>query len=401
MGIRETFASICMMVSGGLNRGSRSYLCHFLLENDTIESLHISNFNRTRYKIKPSAFQTSFDEYVKFVYSNWDDPRYRKFDRSVIAVDGSKFTLPASELLKDEFDKDSLKLQATRGYYPQCLVTNFHDVYRKIPVKRLVTKSAGCERQELLKGINDLPEKSIILVDRGYYSYNVFYRIQQESEHDILARVPVNSSFKVVKDFSESDKKEAILTIKPTYNFINKMTLEGEDTAKFTPIKIRAIRYTPKGSKEEIILLTTLLDTVKYPLTVLSKLYWKRWQVELCYRDEKYYIGSDDFHSKKVNGVLQELYASVIMILVARYQIYLEEKDVKKNGTLQFLNIITALALRLPRIIKLTSNGAKKFIDKLIRISHGMPNYSQKNRNPYPRMSKSARNKWTDWARSP
>ena len=400
LGVRETIAFICMLVSSGLNAGLRSHISHYLSENSSLESLNVSSISRARHKIKPSTFQTLHRESVKYLYQNWTDSKYDRWDRKVIAVDGSKFVLPSSQSIKDAFDDKSLRLSTTHGYYPQCLVTTFYDVFRKIPINRTVTKFGGSERGELLSGLQDIPESSILIVDRGYYGFDLFNQIQNNSSHDIIARVPFTSSFSAVKEFANGGEKEAVLSIKPTAKYKAKVRVSGGKIEDIEPLTMRAIRYTPKDGAEDIILLTTLLDAKKFETKKIAKLYWDRWQVELGYRDEKTYVEANKFHSKSVDGVLQELYSYVFMSVITKYFIYKKEKKSSSKGEPQFLNAITTLARKIPKLLYLKRKKSMVLFNKIMRIILSIRYYRQANRESYPRLSKQPRKRWNDWGKN-
>ncbi len=395
LSIKETISFICTLVSGGLNGGIRQHLSNFLITNSNVKTIDISNACRTRYKIKYSAFEQIFKEVVDFTYQNWDSPEYQFVNRNVIAVDGSKFVLNSSEELKNSFDKKSMNFESGSHYFPQCMVTTFYDVYRKIPIKRTVQPYASSERVELLKGLNELPQNAIIVVDRGYWGFEVFSEIIKHKSHDVVARMSASGSFKEVDQFSASDKKEDIVTINATRSFLEKTGTPEIKDGSPAPIKLRLIRYIPENGTKEIILATTLLDSEKYPSKEIAKLYWDRWQVELYYRDEKCYVEAAKFHSKKKAGILQELFASVLMSVITRYHIYKEELKKEVKGVPQQLNTITNFTLNLLKFSSLPKIEAESHFKRVMAIICGIGRYyEQKIRPPKPRVTKSAPSKW-------
>ncbi len=390
--IKETIAYICTLASGGLNGGTRQHLANFLLNNSKCTTIDPSNACRTRYKIRSSAFEQIFSEVVNFVYENWNTSEYQYKSHNVIGVDGSKFTLPASVELKNSFDSKSLNLENCGRHYPQCLVSTFYDVYRKIPVLRTVQpNTGGDERIELTENLNSLPDNSIILADRGYWGYEVFYHLIENSSHDFVVRMP---AFKQVTQFAASDKNEDIITIDPTDSFLKKWRKGNSKIETPTPITLRLIRYTPPKGTEEIILATTLIDSEKYPLIDITELYWDRWQVELFYRDEKTYVQAGKFHSKKKEGVLQELFASVLMSVVTRYHLYKEQVRTKLKTVPQYLSSITTITINLVKFISLPKDESIKYFRRVMTIIGINKYHKQENRPSKPRVTKSAPNKW-------
>ena len=75
-------------------------------------------------------------------------------------------------------------------------------------------------------------------------------------------------------------------------------------------LTVRVLRYRvkEKGSRSsEIVLMTTLLDAVKYPAAEIAELYKARWQIEVNFRNLKQTLGMNTLHSKTVDGVTKEI----------------------------------------------------------------------------------------------
>lgn len=382
-----------MLATGGLKGGIRSHTAQFLLNNYNRKTIDPSNVCRTRYKIRPAAFEQIFQEVVAFTYENWESSEYQYKGHTVLAVDGSKFELPSSVELKNTFDSNSLNLEKGGRHYPQCLVSTFYDVYRKIPVKRTIQPyTGGDERTELIDNLDGIPSNSILLKDRGYWGYEVFWHIRN-SAHHFVSRMPLTRTFKKVIDFAAGNEHEKIVTINPTDNFLEKWKRGESKIETPSPIILRLIRYTPPGGSEEIVLATSLLDSETYPASEITKLYWDRWQVELFYRDEKCYVEAGKFHSKKENGILQELFASVLMTVVTRYHLFKEKMKRKQTTTIQFITAITTLTDNLANLISLPKKKAVEHFNRVIEVI-SISKYYKQDRPSNPRVTKSPPNKW-------
>ena len=98
---------------------------------------------------------------MELAYKLWPrDPSYLWHGMSVIAFDGSKYNLPATEENRKEFDPQSGLDHEGKGHYPQCLVTTAYDVFRRIPVARTVVSIHGSEREEALRLLDIHPPGS-------------------------------------------------------------------------------------------------------------------------------------------------------------------------------------------------------------------------------------------------
>ena len=73
---------------------------------------------------------------------------------------------------------------------------------------------------------------------------------------------------------------------------------------------VRVLRYRVRetGSRSrEIVLMTTLLDAVKYPAADVAELYKARRQIEVNFPNLKQTLGMNTLHSKTVEGVTKEM----------------------------------------------------------------------------------------------
>ena len=90
---------------------------------------------------------------------------------SVYAIDGSKYTLPATDEIRKEFDPQSGLSSPGKGHYPQCLVSTAYDVFKRFPVARCVAPYNTSEREEAGKLLPSIESGGVILFDRGYPGY--------------------------------------------------------------------------------------------------------------------------------------------------------------------------------------------------------------------------------------
>lgn len=84
-----------------------------------------------------------------------------------------------------------------------------------------------------------------------------------------------------------------------------------DDETRYYDIGIRIVRFKlPNGDYQCV---ATNLNEEDFPPEVLKELYGLRWGEETSFRKLKYTIGLVNFHSKRVEFVIQELYARVIL----------------------------------------------------------------------------------------
>ena len=160
-------------------------------------------------------------------------------------------------------------------------------------------------------------------------------------------------------------------------------------------LKVRIIKLiSPDG--EVSVLLTNLFNRKKYPYNEIIDLYFRRWRVEEYYRDEKIIFEIERFHSKSVNGILQELYAAMIVSVISRCLMVLSKQlFLSEHHESQFKN--TALTLAAEAAVLAPDNPEralrifKELLQEIARVKYYRP---RSLRPKQPRVNKSPSNKW-------
>ena len=274
-----------------------------------------SAVTRARKKLHWKVFESVFSSVVSLALQHWPtDAKYLWHGMSVFAIDGSKFTLPASAEIRIYFDPDSGLQNVGKGHYPQALVSTAFDVFRRIPVARTVMPNKASERMEAMAMLARMP-RGIVLFDRGYPSYEfILYMMENYTGH-FLFRCPASSTFPAVVSFLASGADDGIIKIAPSDTYRSKQPSAAR--RELTSLTVRVVRVIlPNG--EMAVYLTDLLDSAIFSCEEIANLYRRRWEVETHYRDEKVHLHIETFHTRGVNGIHQELFAVVIMAVIAR-----------------------------------------------------------------------------------
>ncbi len=251
------------------------------------------------------------------------------------------------------------------------LVMTITDALRQLPMARKIVPCDRSERHEVMDLIELVPENGVILGDRGFPSHEFFAFLLENYKGHFVIRCPAKSSFKEIEQMKTPDAP---------------LTIRG--------LTLRAIRVeSPDGTQS--ILFTNLMDKKKYSGASIRNLYFKRWQIESHYRDEKCSMDLEHFHSKSSNGVKQELFASLIMMTIARILMHSQTTDIQRAP--QFKHAIHALAKDAYLLAANKPAVAKRLFTELLedigRVVYYRPRHKRK---AYPRISKSTNNKWRE-----
>lgn len=176
---------------------------------------------------------------------------------------------------------------------------------------------------DMLSQLHD-PEKAILTADRGYECFNTFaacieagakfvIRIKDIASNGIISAYDLpDSEFdtyihtvltnrRTKETRSDPDK----YTISPFYTEFDFFDESGEYEIEFRIVRIKL----PNG---EYVVLATNLDEDEFNLNAIAHIYELRWGCEVSFRKLKHSIGLVNFHSWKMEFVMQELYARLI-----------------------------------------------------------------------------------------
>ena len=163
----------------------------------------------------------------------------------------------------------------------------------------------GGERQMLFEALDELaPDRDLLVLDRGYPGNWMAAALAQRGL-DFCMRVDA-TGWNVVKDFLRSGQTEAHITLKrPTPRDAVDYELQR------TPTHVRLIRdVTPAGSVR--ILMTSLLDTERYPAAAFGALYHRRWRVEEAFKRIKHRLRLEAVSGLNYLALQQDFAAKVV-----------------------------------------------------------------------------------------
>lgn len=262
-----------------------------------------SAFIQNRKKINPEVFKHLTSVIIKNFYTPDNDDLKLLCGLRVLACDGSIITLPFTKELKERYGV--VKNVSTLNIV-QAKVSVLYDVLNKLVLDVDLDKSRAPERDLALQHKPCWQPKDLIIYDRGYPSFDFIYE-HVSHKVDCLIRAKPTHSY-VVKDFVASGKKSLITLIKPERDG----PFKGKGYNRKSTIQVRLTRVDlPSGEIE--ILITTLLDSKKYPTKIFKKLYFMRWGVETFYDELKNKLKVEHFSGYSDNTIQQDLYCAVFI----------------------------------------------------------------------------------------
>lgn len=343
----------------------------FLGKKSTTSKFTKSAFVQARKKIKPEVFKHLSDTLVKEFYTDNDLAIKKWKGFRLLAVDGSRITLPITKELKYYYG-ETKNQSSTSIVQARCSV--LYDVENKYVLDGILSPLKFGERALALQHLVYCKQGDLLIYDRGYPSYD-FIHSHIERGLDYLIRVKVSFS-QVTSDFYMSKKRSQIVSIYPGKN----TKVSDKPYNRKTPIKVRLIRVElPKGGVE--ILMTSLLDIKTYSTKNFKILYNKRWGVETFYDELKNKLKIEHFSGYSKQSILQDFYAALFVSNIQTLvQSDLEEELEQHNKQRKYnykINTNISYGLLKNRILELffSENPMEKTIKQLkeLFLKHQVP----------------------------
>lgn len=319
---KKMISSILAFRGGTLNREIMDF---FGLDPNIGTS---SAFIQQRSKILPDAFEHLFRHFTNEV-----DENKLYHGLRLLAVDGSDLQIAANS-----GDPDSYYPGANgQKDYNLLHINAIYDLLQHTYTDAVIQKSRNVNESAALTDMVDRSDikQTLLLADRNYESYNNLAHIQEKGWY-FLIRIKDNTngitSGLILPDKDEYDVPIRIrLTRKQTnsvkqllkeknhYKFIPSstrfdylpQTSRKQDPTVFYDLSFRIVRFPLSDTSCETII--TNLGAEQYPLSEIKRLYAMRWGIETSFRDLKHTLGLLHLHAKKVEFILQEIFAKLTM----------------------------------------------------------------------------------------
>lgn len=303
-------------------------------------------------------------------------------------VDGTKLSFPNYRDIRKHFEIPNTK--AGPGHYPQgWMVTLINSTSGQPVAMELGCGKKTSERKLMLKMLPHFQANDIVLLDRGLGGAQVYLDFIKNSIH-FIHRVKTSGDrvAMYVQEFLQSNKSSQI-TCAPAIDD------DGEEVFLW----IRLVRGPKDSEGKRIVFATSLLDKDQYPSSSIRELYRQRWAIETMYGRIKNVLHIGKFHARTVNGILQEIYAHLLVIsLTALIEVQASRaRGLDRTKAVPSFKAATQVIRRYMAIIvgcrKLTPNEANHLAAKMIEEAGRILWRKQPGRS-FPRVSKQPISSW-------
>ena len=212
-----------------------------------------------------------------------------------------------------------------------------YDLVSHLYIDSIIKGTNVCSEQRSFNTMIDRSkiEKAIVIADRGYESYNVMAHVQEKGWKFLLRIKDGIGGIVSGLDLPDTEEFDVSFDMHLSFKQTNEMKELYKDRNHYKKLKqFHEFDFLPKKNRKSVPVgpyelpfrivrvrindsltetLITNLDMDLFPPSELKILYAMRWGIETSFRTLKYTIGLLHFHSKKVENILQEIYARLIM----------------------------------------------------------------------------------------
>lgn len=268
-----------------------------------IEEYTKSAFVQYRKKIKPEVFVELSNNLINEFYTDNEQSIELWNGFRLLAVDGSRLTLPKTTDLLNEFGNAK---NQTNTVVVQGRVSVLYDVLNKFIIHSKLSPLSVSERELAFEHLKYTKNGDLIIYDRGYPSFEMIHKHKIQGV-DFLFRVQSNFNNQV-KAFISSNKETDLVYIKPD----NTAKITNKGYSKKNQILVRLDKVVLSNGNVEV-LMSSLTDINKYSNSLFKDLYFLRWKVETFYDELKNKLKVESFSGYSKQTIYQDFYSTVFV----------------------------------------------------------------------------------------
>lgn len=351
---------------------------------DTEKCISRSAFCQLRQKVQSEGIRFLLSEFTsRLTHRN----KY-KGNYTLVAVDGSDVIIPYDPSQPATFNPPDPK--HSRGYNSVHLnaLYNLSDGFYLDAVIGNGQKEKD-ERDAFYRMADRYPAElmphTIFMADRGYSGYNSFAHVIERNGYFVFRVKDKDTPKSILRGYTLPETEEFDMTVdrflvkgacnsvmkkqKDVYHYLHKDIrfdfIDPKSQVNLYYIKLRITRI--KISDDTYECLISNLPETEFSVADLKELYHLRWGIETSFLELKYNIGLTTFHSRKLDFVLQETFAAMILfnfcsVVIRNVKMPVRQKKLKHKYAVNFSDGVTVCREFLNPLTKLTEEGLQKFL---------------------------------------
>ena len=229
-------------------------------------------------------------------------------DLQVFAVDGAVFRTPDTPELREHFGSGNTSTKRQTPF-PMMRLVALMNVRSHIVVDAQISPYRRSEMRLADEFIHQIPDNSITLFDKGFWSANLLIKVSQEGENRHWL-IPERKNL-VREELERYGKNDRLVRMKVSPQ------ARKQNPALPEYWEVREVSYKVKSGLKTVL---TSLPVGIYSAKAIANLYQERWEIELGFRDIKSSMQQNavTLRSKKIELIYQEVWGLLLTYNVIR-----------------------------------------------------------------------------------
>ena len=207
------------------------------------------------------------------------------------------------------------------------------DLISRAPLRFVYGKVCTSEHKLIGQLIQGLKKSDLLLLDAGFYSSTTFLRILRRKAHFVIPTTKLTRS--------------QVLRTLATGDYLCQIKHYHDETR----LPVRVVFVYRDGFRRRR-LVTSLLDSDRFPAAELARLYHLRWDIETFYRDFKHTLRATSWHCQSPNSFHQELLMHLIALCLIRLAMLEASRLIHVSvGQISFARALTETRLFLKLLL--------------------------------------------------
>lgn len=304
---------------------------------------------------------------------------------NLYGVDGVVWRTPDTKENSATFARTANK--ASEAGYPQVRMVCMMELSSHLLVDSAFDSVSENEMNLAAQLIERIPDNSLTLFDKGFYSLGLLYDWQQKGTNTHwLLPLKKGTQYEEIRSLGKHDKLIRLST-----------TPQSRKKREDLPLTIEARLLTRQVKGKQVQILTSMTDAMAYPSADIVDLYAHRWEIEMGYREMKQYLLESRFtlRSNLPELIVQELWGVLLAYNLIRYKMILMAKSLNsvfpnqlsfRDASSHIIQKLTHLPLyapgNVPKLVLDIERNAKQFL------------LEGKRERSYPRCLKVSKNRY-------
>lgn len=304
---------------------------------------------------------------------------------NLYGVDGVVWRTPETKENSAAFARTANK--ASEAGYPQVRMVCMMELSSHLLVDSAFDSVAENEMNLAAKLIERIPDNSLTLFDKGFYSLGLLYDWQQKGTNTHwLLPLKKGTQYEEIRSLGKQDKLIRLTT-----------TPQSRKKRSDLPCTMEARLLTRQVKGKQVQILTSMTDPMAYPGGDIVDLYTHRWEIEMGYREMKQYMLESRFtlRSNLPELIIQELWGVLLAYNLIRYKMILMAKSLKSvfPNQLSFRDASSHIIQKLTHMPLYAPGNVPKFVMDIERNAKQFLLEGKRERS-YPRCLKVSKNRY-------